>query len=202
MITLSITTDVGYKSIPIPERIILPITPGKLGMLKYQQHPTEPFSVEQVEIRHAGDNRVKISMRGSGRLDVKNFPDPKFDGAQIEMEGDIVLNDQHVRVQDLHLQHLDLPKIPSPIDNLIRKILNKNLIPNLAEILEIDLEKELNKVMKQMNCPNRFMFKFGNEELNYEFCAGVNSVAPHLNVSSDGFHLRFYLAFIPSIRKI
>lgn len=79
-ITLTVETNIGYDSIPVPDKMVLPIQAGRVGLFKYKQHESEPFSVEQVKMVHAGGKRVKIGMLAAGRLDISTFPDPKFDG--------------------------------------------------------------------------------------------------------------------------
>lgn len=201
-IDLIIETDIGYDSLPVPEKMVLPIQPGKVGLFKYKQHGTDPFSVEQVNIVHAGGNRVKIGMVAAGWLDIFTFPDPNFSGAEIEVEGGFSINDLHLQAHGLRLKHLDLRKVPSAIDELIRKILNKYLMTRLTEVLHLDLEPELNKAMQQLNRPNPFKIKFGKQEAKYEFCAGVNAIEPKLQISPAGFHVKFNLTLAPNIRTV
>jgi len=201
-IDLTVETDIGYDSIPIPDRMVLPIQPGRVGLFKYKQHESEPFSVEHVNIVHAGGNRVKISMVAAGRLDISTFPDPNFDGAEIEVEGGFSINDLHLQAHGLQLKRLDLRKVPSAIDELIRRILDKYLMTRLTDVLHIDLEPELNKAMYQLNRPNPFKIKFGKREARYQFCAGVHAIEPKLQISPSGFHIKFNLRLSPNINTV
>lgn len=198
-IKIVIDTDIGYKSLSIPEKIILPIEKGRFGIFSYEQHPTDPMSIEKLKIESAGENRIKINMRGTGRLHVENFPDPRIGGTKVEVEAEMVVEDVKLCIQAPVITHLDLPSIPNFADDFFRDILNKYLLKKLADELKIDIRETLDDARGRINQPITFNIKVDKASLNYVLQLGLEPIEPELEIKDQGIRLKLSLTLKPVI---
>ena len=96
---LGIVADLDYASLPLPHKLIVPIKKGKFLVFNYAQIKSNPLRVEKISIKHAGGNRLRISLRGTGQLSIKPGPDIKIGGSRTELEGRLVLQNFELQVR-------------------------------------------------------------------------------------------------------
>jgi hypothetical protein len=198
-IKITLAAAVGYDSLPIPDKFVIPIATEKAGVFSYKQHDSDPLAAEKITIRPAGENRLAISLRLTGRISVSNFPDPRLGGSKVDITGRLAVHGLKLRLLDAQIARLDLSGAPAPLDTLMRHLLNKFLLKKLAEALEIDLQTPVEKAMAQINRPNVFDLKIGQNNLPYEFKANVEAFEPTLTVLPEGLHLNFEATLAPAI---
>lgn len=198
---LSLHLQVGYESLPIPDKIVIPIGQGKLGPLGYKQHESDPVTAEQFHIQFGDANRLKINLRMTGRIAVSGIlPDLKLGGLKVEIMSNLALQNMALRMTNPVITRLDMPNFPGPADNLVRQLLNKHLLQKLTEIFEVELKTPLEKVMAQINQPSSFDLKVGRSRLVYAFNKNVEYSAPQLTLAPDGLHLDFDVTMAPEIK--
>lgn len=139
----SITAEIDYDSIPLPAKIIVPIEAGKFALFSFRQHASDPLSVQDLKISYAGSNSINISMRGTGRLSMKNLPDLKFGGSFLEMQAGLSIQNKKLYLQKPAITRFDMPHLPGPLQKLLRHIVSKFLPKLLSEIIELNIEPDL-----------------------------------------------------------
>ncbi|GEM_PF-3051061 len=198
-IKITLAAAVGYDSLPIPDKLVIPIAKENIGVFSYKQHDSDPLTAEKITVRPAGENRLTINLRLTGRISVNNFPDPRLGGSKVEITGRLAVHGLKLRLLDPQITRLDLSGAPAPLDNLMKHLLNKFLLKKLAEALEIDLQPPVEKAMAQINRPDVFALKIGQNNLPYEFKANVEAFEPALTVLPEGLHLNFDVTLAPAI---
>jgi hypothetical protein len=201
-IKITLAATVGYDSLPIPDKLVIPIATEKFGVFSYKQHDSDPLTAEKIAIRPAGENRLTISLRLTGRIAVKNFPDARLGGSKVEITGRLAIHTLKLRLLDPQITRLDLSGAPAPLDHLMKHLLNKFLLKKLAEALQIDLQTPVEKAMAQINQPDVFELKIGQNNLLYEFNANVEALEPALAVFPEGLQFNFEVALAPAISLI
>jgi len=201
-IKITIDADLAYASLPIPNKIIIPIEAGKLGPLSYKPHDTDPLCAEQIVIAHGGNDRLKISLRVTGRIAVNNFPDLRLGKSKIEITSGLTVQDMKLLITAPQITQWDLPNVPAPLEQLVKHLLNKFLLKKLLEALQIDLQAPLEKALAQINRPTVFEIAVGKNRLAYEFKPNVESFEPKLTVAAAGLHLAFAVPLAPAIEMI
>lgn len=132
-IELIIDGKIIKKEITTSDKVILPVKEGTIGPFKYRQHPTDPLAVEDLQLEVMGDNKVKIKMRMTGRVQVDNFPDPKMGGTKLDVLTEPSLENGKLCFRKLEITHLDVPNVLSLFDDLIRQVANQNLPEEICE---------------------------------------------------------------------
>ncbi len=201
-IKITIEADVAYASLPIPNKIIIPIDAGKLGPLSYKQHDTDPLSAEQIVVAHGGDDRLKISVRVTGRVAVSNFPDLRLGKSRVEITSGLIVRDMKLLITSPQITQWELPNVPAPFEQLAKHLLNKFLLKKLLEALEIDLQAPLEKALAQINRPTAFEIAVGKSRCAYEFKPNVEAFEPKLTVAAAGLHLAFAVPLAPTVEMI
>jgi len=201
METIKIVFDVviGYESISRPVKIILPIEKGKFGILSYAQHGTDPMSIEKVKIGYAGENRIKLSMRGTGRLHVENFPDVRIGGTRVEVAAGMAITNGKLCIQNPMLTHLDLPIIPELADDFFRELLNKYLLKKLSDEFKIDIQETLDEAIGKINEPILFNIQVDRASFNYALQLGLEPIEPELEINVQGIRLKLSMTLKPAI---
>ncbi len=197
--SLLLAVDLSYDSIPTPQKFTLPIEDGKFGIFKYQQHPFDPVSVQNITFEYAGENQVKISMRGAGQLKVENFPDLKIGGTKIEAKAKLQIDNNVLTIFDLHISRLDFPNIPGFADKLLSSLFNSLLSNSLKDKLKFDLSDSLEKIQEKINEPIPINFEMGNTKYNYNILPGISPDIPVLKISQEGIQIRIHSAPKPVI---
>ena len=198
---LTIILKIGYNSISFPGKIVIPIENSKLGLISYQQHKEDPLSIEKVKVEYAGENRIKLKMRGTGRLDIKNMPDLKIGGTVVNAEAGIAIESSKLCIQEPKIVNLSLPSIPGLAEEIIRKILNQNLLNTLTNELKIDLQKTLIDMKNQINKPTPFKIKLNKTEVKYNFTPGLEQINPELTISPKGIQINLIMNLRPEIKE-
>jgi len=201
-IKIALDADIGYDSLPIPDKIVIPIEDGKIGVLSYKQHRTDPLTAEQIVIGYAGKDRLKINVRVTGRISVSDFPDLRLGGFKVEIIGGLTEQNLKLRLIDPQIPRWNLPNVPALLDNLIKQLLNKFLLKKLAEVLALDLKAPVQKAVSQINRPNVFAMAIGKNNLTYEFKPNVELFEPTLTISAEGLNLKFEATLAPAMTLI
>jgi hypothetical protein len=201
-IKITLEADLAYASLPIPNKMIIPIEAGKLGPLGYKQHDIDPLCAEQIVIAHGGNGRLKISVRVAGRIAIKNFPDLRLGKFKIEIAGGLTALNKKLLVTNPEITQWDMPNVPAPFDRLVKHLMNKFLLKKLLEALQVDLQAPLEKALAQINRPNVFEMVVGKSALAYEFKPNVESFEPKLTIAATGLRLAFAVTLLPSIEMI
>jgi hypothetical protein len=139
----SITAEIDYESIPLPAKIIIPIEAGKFALFSFRQHDSDPLRVQDLKFSYAGSNSINISMRGTGRLSMKNLPDLKFGGTFLEIQASLSIQNKKLYIEKPTITRLDMPQLPGSLQKLLRHIVNKFLPKLLSEIIELNIEPNL-----------------------------------------------------------
>ena len=198
-IKLSIDVDIGYASIPVPSKIIIPVKPGKVAFWRYKQHQTDPLRLHRIKIEYSANGRIKIRVRGTGRLSIKNFPDLRIGGTKVEIEAGLKVQEMILMVNKPRLTKLDLPNVPGPLDDLLRGFVNDSLMNDLTKALELDLRKPLDEAKTQINQPNVFNIDVGKKKVGYIFTAGVQTFKPQVEILPDKIHIGVDIELAPRI---
>jgi hypothetical protein len=198
-IKLSLNADLGYAEVPVPEKIVVPIEAGKFGPISYKPHATEPLAVEKVVMQYAGPGRIKIHMRGTGRIVLSPAPDVRLGGMSVEVESGLAVKDLKLLIKNPRITKLDLAGVPGSVDKLIRNLLNRFLLNRLSEVVAVDLRDSLEKARGQINQPIRFQLDIGKGAATYEFNPNLESFAPDLKLSQKGILLQFDVTFAPEL---
>ena len=198
---LVLDLEIGYESISIPHKIVIPIRQGKIGIWSYKQHKTDPLAVEKIKIEYAGEERIMINMRGTGRLDINNFPDLRIGGTKIRIDAGMKIENRKLSIQNPKLARLDLPNVPNFADNILREILNKN-IGKLTEDINVDIHAILEDIRGQINKPIPFKIKLDHARSEYELGLNLEPIKPEFTITPGGIHLRLYMPFKPTITRI
>ncbi|MDZ7290492.1 MAG: hypothetical protein ONB44_20140 [candidate division KSB1 bacterium] len=198
-IKLVINAEIRYESLPIPNKIVVPIGEGTFGPLRYRQHDTDPLTAEQITIQHAGDNRITIKLQLTGRISVKNFPDPRLGGFEVDIECSLVAQNLKLLISNAQITNLHVQNFPTPLDNLLKYLLNKFLVKKLTEVFEIDLYEPLERARRQINQPNIFEIPVGRQSFIYSFNANIEPFETELKLSAEGIHLMFRTDLAPTI---
>jgi len=198
--SLLLAVDLSYDSIPTPQKFALPIENGKFGIFKYQQHPTDPLCVENITFEHAGDNQIKIKMRGTGQLKVDNFPDIRIGGTTIEVKAGVILKNRELCISNLKIARLDFPNILNFADKLLTNLFNITLLKNLPEKLCFDFSIFMETAREKINSPIPINFEKNNVNYDYNIFLDCNPQAPVLNVTPEGISFSIKIIFTPTIR--
>ncbi len=198
-VNLSLDVDLGYADMPVPDKIFVPIAAGKFSLFSYKSHPTDPLFVEKVRLQYAADDRLKLSMKVSGRVAVSHFPDLRLGGTTVEIESGLIVKDLKLLIKNLRITQLNLPSLPGPIDKLIGHLLNKFLLKRLSEVIGADLNAPLERAKAQINQPIRFQLEIGKSTTAYEFSPNLESFTPALKIFREGIRLRFEVTFAPEL---
>jgi len=199
---VELQTDIAYELLPLPRKIILPLKPGKVGFVKYSQHPEDPVAVELIDVAYLGSNRLKILLRVTGRLDLKPGPDLRLGGTQAEVEGNLVLQDLEIRLQDITLKRLDVAKLPAGLDEWIHRMLGKTIVEELEKNLRLDLHQPFTQLRNEVNRPQPWDFNIGEQTLHYQYTAGMGDINPTLRLSPKAILLTLEVELAPEIVEV
>jgi len=197
--SLIFAVNLNYDSIPTPPKFELPIEDGKFGIFKYQPHPSDPLSVENITFEYAGENLVKIKMKLSGKLEVENFPDLNLSGTKIEAKTKFQIVNEELIISNLFISQLDFPNIPGFADKLLSNLFNNFLSKSIKEKLKFDLSNSLEKIKQQINKPIPFSFEMGNRKYTFNCLPGCLPDIPELNIAQEGIQIRIRSALKPEI---
>ncbi len=198
---LIIDLDIAYESISLPQKIIIPISEGKIGLWSYTQHKTDPLSAEKIKIGYVGEDRIKINMRLTGRVDVNNFPDLIFGGTKVRIDAGMIVETSNLCILDPKLTNLDLPNVPNFADNILRDILNKNLA-ELMDGIKVDLQTILENTRRQLNKSIPFKIKLNKEKYNYELRLNIEPIEPEFKINPQGIRLKLYMILKPTVTRL
>jgi len=197
---LTISSEIGYNSLTFPDKIVLPFFEGKIGGFSYEQHPTDPLSFENLEIGYAGENRIKLTMRGTGRIKIKNMPDLKIGGTKIHVETDITLEEGKFRFLNPELVKLDFPNFPNFADKMLRDVFNRNLLATLKEDLKIDLQGIMADLRSEMNKPIKLKLNSNKTHSKYFLELNLNPIEPEFHITLQAIILKLYVTLKPVIK--
>jgi hypothetical protein len=196
---IALDLDLGFASLPVPDKIVIPIGAGKIGPFSYKQHETDPMTAEKISFQPGGQDRLKINVRVTGRVAVSNFSDLRLGGFKVEVTSGLAVQNLTLRFTAPQITRSDMPNVPPPFDNLIKQLLNKFLLQILAEALEINLKTPMEKALAQINRPIIFDVPLGKNNFKYEFKPNIESVEPQVTVSPAGLRLNFAIGLAPTI---
>ncbi|MCI0495966.1 hypothetical protein L0Z72_13255 [candidate division KSB1 bacterium] len=198
---LSAKLAINFDSLPLPEKIILPITKGKIGGFEYEQHKSDPLSIEKLTFEFAGENRLKIKARGTGQLVIKNAPDLRIGGTKIHIEADLKIEDRKLRFLKASITRLDFPNIPAMFDKFLRDLFNKHLTKALEQDAYIDLQVTLENLRHELNRPIPFNMKV--EKIKSEYFLELNSepIEPEFSIDSQGICFILYADLNPLVKE-
>lgn len=198
---LSAKLEINFDTIPLPEKIILPITKGSIGGFDYEQHKSDPMSIEQLKFESTRPNRLKIKARGTGRLTVKNAPDLRIGGTKIEVEADLKIEDQKLRILNPKITRLDFPNLPAMFDKLLREVFNKHLSNALEQDAFIDLRVTLDNLKNQINKP--IPFKTQVDKIKSDYILELNSeqFEPEFSLDDQGICFGLHAKLNPAIKE-
>lgn len=198
---LTINLNLTYESISIPQKIVIPVNEGKFGLWRYKQHKTDPLSVEKIKFGYVGEDRIKINMMLTGRIDVNNFPDIIFGGTKVRIDAGMIIENSNLCILDPKLTNLDLPNVPNFADNILRDILNKNLA-KLTDGIKVDLQKILENTRRQLNKSIPFKIKLNKEKYDYELRLNIEPIEPEFKINPQGIRLKLYMILKPTVTRV
>jgi hypothetical protein len=194
---LSLELNLDLASLSWPQKIELPYFEGEMGGFHYSQHPTDPLSIEAIELGIAAANRLRLSLRGTGRLNVNNAPDLRIGGTKLQLEATLILANGRLQLTQPELVKLDLPNLPPFGDNMLRAIFNRHLIAALTENLTIDLQSILDKIQADLNqpipliaSPNQFWLRLN-----------LDTVTPEIQIGHEGISVILNLTLHPAVSR-
>ena len=198
---LSAKLEIKFDSLPLPEKIILPITKGKIGGFEYEQHKSDPLSIEKLTFEYAGENRLRIKARGTGQLVIKNAPDLRIGGTKIHLEADLKIEDRKLRFLDPSIIRLDFPNMPNIFDKFLRDIFNKHLTKALEQDAYIDLQLTLENLRHELNRPIPFNMQV--DKIKSEHLLELNSeqIEPEFSIDSEGICFILYADLNPLVKE-
>jgi hypothetical protein len=199
---LSAKLAIKFESLPLPEKIVLPITKGKIGGLEYEQHKSDPVSIEKLTFEFAGENRLKIKARGTGQLVIKNAPDLRIGGTKIHIEADLKIEDRKLRFLKPSITRLDFPNIPDMFDKFLRDLFNKHLTKALEQDAYLDLQVTLENLRHQLNKPIPFNMKVDKIKSEYLLELKSEQIDPEFNIDHEGICFTLYADLNPEVKKI
>lgn len=198
---LTINAEIGYSSLTFPDKIVLPFFEGKIGGFSYEQHATDPLSFENLEIGYAGENRIKLTMRGTGRINIKNMPDLKIGGTKIQVETNITLEEGKFRFLNPELVKLDFPNFPNFADKMLRDIFNKNLLAALKEDFKIDLQDIMADLRSEMNKPIKLKLNSNKTHSKYLLELNLNPIESEFHITLQAINLKLFVTLKPVIKS-
>lgn len=198
---LTAKLEIKYDSIPLPEKIIMPIAKGKIGGFEYEQHKSDPLSIEKLKFEYAGENRLRIKARGTGQLMIKGAPDLRIGGTKIHLEADLKIEDRKLRFLNPGLIRLDFPNMPNIFDKFLRDIFNKHLTTALEQDAFLDLQLTLENLRHELNRPIPFIMKV--EKIRSDNLLELNSepIEPEFSIDSEGICFILYADLNPLVRE-
>jgi hypothetical protein len=198
---LSAKLEIKFDSLPLPEKIILPITKGKIGGFEYEQHKSDPLSIEKLTFEYAGENRLRIKARGTGQLVIKNAPDLRIGGTKIHLEADLKIEDRKLRFLDPSIIRLDFPNMPNIFDKFLRDIFNKHLTKALEQDAYLDLQLTLENLRHELNKPIPFNMQV--DKIKSEHLLELNSeqIEPEFSIDSEGICFILYADLNPLVKE-
>jgi len=199
---LTINLNLAYESLSTPQKIIIPIDEGKFGIWSYKQHKTDPLSMKNIEIGYVGEDRIKISARLIGRVDINNFPDLRVGGTKVQVEAGLAIEAGELCIIHPEIITLDLPNVPNFADKIIRDELNKNLLPELTKDIKIDIQSILEDTRRQLNRPIPFDIRLNHEKANYALNLNLEPIEPEFGIKPEGIHLKLLMRFNPNVTLI
>ncbi|MDZ7263331.1 MAG: hypothetical protein ONB16_02020 [candidate division KSB1 bacterium] len=194
---LALEIQLDLASISWPPKIELPYFEGELGGLHYSQHPTDPLSIEAIQVSVAPSDRLCLSLRGTGRLNVNNAPDVRIGGAKLRLEARLIFADGFLQLLEPELVKLDLPNLPPFADNMLRTIFNRHLIAALKDNLKIDLHRTLDKIQADLNQP----IPITVSPDNYWLRLNLDAVTPDVRITLEGISVVLNLNFRPIVSR-
>jgi hypothetical protein len=198
--TLSI--NLSYASIPMPQKIILPIEEGKFGIFNYRQHPNDPIGIEDIIFGYENEHQIIIKMTGTGQLEVDNFANIKIGDTKIELKAGVIIENKKLKIYDVKLSQMKFSNIPSFADKLLGNLFNNVLLKHVSEKLTVDLSEFLESAKEKINNPIPINFEISNRKYNYNFIVDCQPYAPLLKITPDGIHLEMQFSFNPKILNI
>lgn len=198
---LSAKLKIKFDSIPLPEKIVLPITKGKIGGFEYEQHKSDPLSIEKLIFEYAGEDRLRIKARGTGQLVVKNAPDLRIGGTKLHLEAHLKIEDRKLRFLDISIIKLDFPNMPNIFDKFLRDIFNKHLTKALEQDAFLDLQLTLENLRHELNRPIPFIMKV--EKIKSENYLELNSeqIEPEFSIDTEGICFMLNADLNPKVRE-
>lgn len=188
-----------YNSLTLPDKIIIPIEDGTFGPLQYKQNDTDPLAIEQLKLGYAGPDQVQLHLRVTGRIAVNNFPDLKLGGTYLTIQAALSLQDKILYIKTPTLTHVDLPSIPDFADDFIEKIINKNILAQMADNFSIDLTASFVLFEKTMNAPIPLNVSVLAEKQEYTFDLNGTLGDPVLHVLPENLHCAMEMEFTPTL---
>ena len=199
---LSVKLETKFDRLPLPKKIILPVKKGKFAGLHYEQHKTDPLSIEKLAFKRAAQDRLQIKARGTGRLAIKNAPDLRIGGAKIEVETDIRIEDRILRLLNSNVTKLDFPNIPDVFDKLLRNLFAKHLTKALEQHVHIDLGSILENLRGQLNKPIPITMSEAALNPDYNLELNIEQIEPEFTIDEHGICFALYAALNPKFNEI
>lgn len=194
---LSLELNLDLASLSWPQKIELPYFDGELGGFHYSQHPTDPLSIEAIKLSIAAANRLHLSLRGTGRLNVNNAPDIRIGGTKLQLEATLILANGRLQLAQPELVKLDLPNLPPFGDNMLRTILNRHLIAALSDNLTIDLQSILDKIRADLNQP----IPLTSSPNQFWLWLDLDTVTPEMQIGNEGISVILNLTLHPAVSR-
>lgn len=194
---LSLELNLDLASLSWPQKIELPYFDGELGGFHYSQHPTDPLSIEAIKLSIAAANRLHLSLRGTGRLNVNNAPDIRIGGTKLQLEATLILANGRLQLAQPELVKLDLPNLPTFADNMLRTILNRHLIAALSDNLTIDLQSILDKIRTDLNQP----IPLTSSPNQFWLWLNLDTVTPEMQIGNEGISVILNLTLHPAVGR-
>lgn len=194
---LSLELILNPESLSWPQKVELPFFEGEIGGFHYSQHPTDPLSIEAIQLNVANGNRLRLSMRGTGRLNVNNAPDLRIGGTKLQLEAGLTFAEGLLQLSQPELVKLDLPNLPNFADNMLRTIFNRQLVATLKDNLKIDLQSTLDKIRADLNQP----IPLTSAPDPFWLRLNLVAAAPELRIGSDGVTVIFTVTLHPAISR-
>ena len=167
--SITLSAEIGYDSLAIQDKIVLPIEAGKWTMLKYQQHPAEPLSIEKVSLQRVNHDRLQFRIRLTGKLKIKLLPDLKLVGTELFVESKVRIEENDLVLDDVKVVKIESGKKPKIIAKLFQKHLNKKLSGHFERLMNQHIQKLFTGIRDIMRTANQFEIKFDSKTYPYEF---------------------------------
>ena len=200
-IKIMLNAEIGYESLAIQDKIILPIEAGKWTILKYRQHSTNPLSVESISLHPLSPDQLQILFRLTGILKVNLFPDLKLGGAELRVQARLRIRDKNPEVSDLKIVTIKLRHLPQMIANLFRKHLNQKLAAHFRALINRQIKTIFSGTRELMRTANRFELQFDAKTWPCEFQPNGRQSAIGIELTPECIRLQIAFTLKPTIRE-
>lgn len=204
MISLNITIEAGlpYSDIPLPQKLVVPVPPGSVKLLKtfrYQQHPETPLSARELQIDYDVDGKLKIAMKLEGKLHFSPGGDVSFDDGRLVLSLRPQLTATTFAVDDVKVQTLALRRMPVLLEPIAKKVVNSVIVPRLQRQLTVDVAAAVVAFVRRFEAQSPFAVEAGLQQLMVAVQPNVQHMEPQLDVLPDQLHLVFSVASAPQL---